>query len=103
MIEYNAKFPPDHIWIMKYNKEHTWKKDDNHGASLKALELLGYELGYQLVGTSSTGVNAFFVKSDIASDKFVLPATAENLYNPANYFRVLYKSGHKSIKFIDEG
>ncbi|GHV09593.1 hypothetical protein AGMMS50229_20030 [Campylobacterota bacterium] len=45
---------------------------------MKALELLGNELGYQLVG--SNGVNAFFVRKDLAKGLFVEPATAENLY-----------------------
>ena len=36
------------------------------GASIKALIKLGQEKGYQFVGTSSTGCNAFFVRNDLA-------------------------------------
>jgi hypothetical protein len=36
------------------------------GASIRALIKLGQEKGYQFVGTSSTGCNAFFVRNDLA-------------------------------------
>ena len=81
IIEYNGKFPPDLDWEMAYNANHIWDGSDWQGASLKALELLGRELGYQLAGTNFNGVNAFFVRKDLADDKFITPATAENLYN----------------------
>ena len=93
VIEYNAKFPPNCEWKQAYDKYHIWDGSDWHGASLKSLELLGRELGYQLVGTSFNGVNAFFVRKDLAKDLFIEPATAENLYNPARSF-VKYKNHH---------
>jgi hypothetical protein len=102
-IEYNAKFPPDFEWIMEYNKTHIWDGSDNHGASLKSLEILGNELGYQLVGTNLMGVNAFFVKKELAKDLFVQLATAENLYNPMRYYSGLrYCSGHPSRYWIGD-
>lgn len=82
VIEYNGKFPPDYSWKMEYEERYVWDGTDKHGASLKALEELGEELGYQLVGTNLRGVNAFFVKKSLAEDKFYQPATAEALYNP---------------------
>lgn len=82
IIEYNGKFPPDCDWKMAYNENHIWDGSDWHGASLKALELLGRKLGYQLVGTNISGVNAFFVRKDLAVGLFYEPATAEELYNP---------------------
>ena len=82
VIEYNGKFPPDLDWKQAYNSKHIWDGSDWQGASLKAYELLGRELGYQLVGTGVQGANAFFVCQDLAGDKFITPATAENLYNP---------------------
>ena len=83
IVEYRAFFPPNCDWKQAYNKRHVWDGTDWQGASLKAFELLGRRLGYQLVGTSLTGVNAFFVRKDLAKDSFIEPATAENLYNPA--------------------
>lgn len=93
VIEYNAKFPPNHDWKQAYNKRHMWDLSDWQGASLKALELLGRKLGYQLVGTNLNGTNAFFVRKDLAKDLFIEPATAENLYNPAR-FDIKYKNHH---------
>ena len=93
VIEYNAKFPPNCDWKQAYNRYHSWDGSDWQGASLKSLELLGRELGYQLVGTSLIGVNAFFVRKDLARDLFIEPATAENLYNPARFF-ITYKNHH---------
>jgi hypothetical protein len=99
VIEYNAKFPPTFEWVMEYNDKHIWQGDDEQGASLKSLELLGLEKGYQLVGTNKNGVNAFFVKKDIAKNLFPKPATAENLYNPTRW-DTEYISGHPSKKYI---
>ena len=83
---------------MAYDDRHIWNGDDEHGASLKALELLGKRLGFQLVGTNHNGVNAFFVKKELAKDLFPKPATAENLYNPARW-KIHYISGHPSRKY----
>lgn len=101
MIEYNAKFPPTFEWIMEYDEKHLWDGSDEQGASLKAYELLGRELGYQLVGTSTNGVNAFFVRKDLAGDLFPNPATAENLYHSWKGMGIVkYVSGHPSTKYI---
>ena len=92
VIEYNAKFPPNHVWKMAYNEKHVWDGSDCHGASLKAMELLGRELGYRLVGTNFNGTNAFFVRQELASNHFFDPPTAEALYNPWRQHN--YNSGH---------
>ncbi len=73
VIEYNGKLPPDCDWKMAYQAYHVWEGSDWHGASLKALERLGEQLGYQLVGTGLVGVNAFFVKKEIAGTCFTSP------------------------------
>ncbi|GBR75245.1 hypothetical protein NO1_2262, partial [Candidatus Termititenax aidoneus] len=101
VIEYNAKFPPTHEWVMKYDEKHIWCGDDEQGASLKSLELLGARLGYQLVGTNWNGVNAFFVKKEAAKNLFPQPAQAENLYNPTRW-GIQYVSGHPSRKYTGE-
>lgn len=83
IIEYNGKFSPDVEWIMAYYEHHVWRGgSDWHGASLKSLEILGRQKGYQLVGTNLSGANAFFVRNDLTGDKFYEPATAEKLFNP---------------------
>jgi hypothetical protein len=94
VVEYNAKFPQTYEWVIEYNPNHVWDRSDRYGASLKSLELLGSSLGYQLVGTNMTGVNAFFVKKELAYDLFPLPPISENLYNPARRY-LRYISGHQ--------
>ena len=98
VIEYNAKFPPPCEWVMEYNSNHIWDSSDKHGASLKSLEVLGNRLGYALVGTNRNGINAFFVKKELAEGLFAEPATAENLYHA--WAQPCLSSGHKTIKYI---
>lgn len=103
IIEYNAKLTPEIDWCMAYNENHIWDRSDKQGASLKAYERLGREKGYQLVGTSLSGVNAFFVRSDLAKDKFYEPATAEELYNPNRWSAIFrYHNGHYASNFLGQ-
>jgi hypothetical protein len=99
VIEYNAKFPPECRWVMPYNEKYIWDGSDNQGASLKAFEELGKRRNYQLVGTNSNGVNAFFVRRDLAKNLFPSPATAENLYNSLK-LHLRYVSGHPAKKCL---
>lgn len=100
IAEYNAKLPPDCEWVMEYEADYCWNESDRHGASLKSWELLGAQKGYQLVGTCIGGTNAFFVRSDLAENRFPLPATAENLYNPCRYHLFHQKTTHPSKGFL---
>lgn len=100
IIEYNGKFPPDCEWVMEYNPNYIWDKSDRHGASLKSLEILANQKGYQLVGTNYIGVNAFFVRKDLVNELFPVPSTAENLYNPTRFAAVRYKNGHPASTYI---
>lgn len=96
-IEYNGKFPPDYSWKQAYNSKHFWTHSDWHGASLKALEMLGKEKGYVLVGTNLIGINAFFVREDLySSDKFLGMNSAEELYNPLRVNLNFVCGGHKA-------
>jgi hypothetical protein len=100
VIEYNAKFPSNFEWIMEYDDNHLWQGDDKQGASLKALELLGRKLGYQLVGTNVMGANAFFVRTDLAGELFFMPPISEKLYNPTRWWSMQFISGHPSKRYI---
>ena len=113
IVEFNGKMPPDLNWKMAYDADHIWDGSDRHGASLKALELLGREKGYTLVGTSLNGVNAFFVRDDLVNDSFLAPHTAEYLYNPlrldlkfvtnhpSRYFLGLQREGYGLLDYCD--
>jgi len=85
-IEYNATFPPDMNWVVDYDASKSWNGTSYFGASLKALEMLGTELGYHLVGCDLAGVNAFFVRKDLCGDRFCAPFSAENHFEPIRYY-----------------
>src|SRR3989304_4040056 len=94
VIEYNAKFPPPLVFCMDYDEAHVWSGSDCFGASLSFLEMDLRNKGYSLVGCNLSGVNAFFVRSDLVVDSFLGPFTAENHYQPARYHLVDVASGH---------
>lgn len=87
VIEYNAHVPAHVSWTQPQDKP---RKFDfpGVGASLKALELLGLEKGYELVGCGFTGCNAFFVRTDLAGDHFLRPSTAEQHFEPLRDFLI---------------
>ncbi len=86
VIEYNARFFPPIMFTVDYNSTHVWQGDDYMGASLKYLEVAFEKKGYKLVGCDIAGVNAFFVRDDLAGDKFLSPYTAEEHYEPVRQY-----------------
>lgn len=72
ILEYNAVFGGDRKITVPYADD--FRRTNSHystlyfGASLAALTHLANRKGYTLVGTSSTGVNAFFVRNDLMND-----------------------------------
>ena len=85
VIEYNATWPPFIRKTVANDPHMRWDGTNYSGASLGALEALGREKGYCLVGCSLAGVNAFFVREDLVGDRFCGPFTAENHYEPPRY------------------
>lgn len=97
VIEYNAAIPAPIEWKCTYVPDRMWDGTINYGASLKALEVLGFELGYALVGCDFTGTNAFFIRNDLVDGKFATPYTAENHYEPPRYQCLNYHhKGHRA-------
>jgi FkbM family methyltransferase len=84
VIEYNASRPPPQRWVVKEDPGRAWDGTDHFGASLASLTALGRRKGYTLVGTNSTGVNAFFVLSEAAAGRF-LDAELLYHYSPPRY------------------
>jgi hypothetical protein len=70
VIEYNARWLPPTEWVMSYSPTHCWDGTAQFGASLSSLAKLGSAHGYKLVGCTSDGVNAFFVRDDLVGDHF---------------------------------
>ena len=85
VVEYNGKFPPPMDVVPTYDPAHAWDGTDYEGASLQAIANLAARRGYRLVGTNVAGVNAFFVREDLAGGRFAGGGAAA-LYNPARYW-----------------
>jgi hypothetical protein len=94
VIEYNSIFPPSVEWVVDNEPELIWDGTSHFGASLKALENLGRNKGYSLVGCNLAGVNAFFVRSDLLGEAFFPDYSAEFHYEPPRYRLALLKRGH---------
>jgi len=95
VVEYNAVVPPYVDWKVRYEPQRVWNGTANFGASLKAFEILGRQFGYELVGCDVIGVNAFFVRKDLVTDRFAQPFTAENHYEPPRY-ALSHRRGHRT-------
>jgi SAM-dependent methyltransferase len=89
VIEYNAALPVDQALVQPPGEELGWQGTDYFGASLSALESLGERQGYRLVHTDLSAANAFFVRADLAHDRFPL-ATAVPRRTEPNYFMTGY-------------
>jgi hypothetical protein len=75
ICEYNSLFGPDHAITVPYDpafdRSRVHHSNLLFGASLAALCRLAAQKGYRFVGSNRAGVNAFFVREDVAGD---LPA-----------------------------
>ena len=88
VIEYNAGLGPTVDWKMPNGMEHASNCKRSFGASLKAFELLGRQKGYALVACELSGVNAFFVRTDLLHHFFIGPYTSEFHFEPPRYFLI---------------
>jgi hypothetical protein len=84
-VEYNASLPPSAALQAPYQPDTVWDGSNWFGASLKALELIAAHKRMSLVGCEFAGINAFFVDSSEAKDRFQQPFTAEVHYEPPRY------------------
>ncbi len=85
VIEYNASHPPSKRWVMKEDREYRWNGTSYYGASLASLTALAKRKGYALVGTTSLGVNAFFVAEELVTPDRFLDPVVHYYYSPPNY------------------
>lgn len=99
-VEYNARFRPPLEISVAYDPAHAWAGDDYHGASLASFaRLLGDR--YALVCCNVAGLNAFFVRSDLAAAFPAHPLAA--LYQPPRLHLAWIDAGHPpSLKFLAE-
>ena len=83
IIEYNSFFGSKISATIKYKSNFLWdieNKKSYYGASLKALEKLGKKKKYVLAGVDQNGVNAFFVRSDIAKKINLIPKKVGDVF-----------------------
>ena len=72
VVEYNASLGYDKLLTIPYDPNFkTPYRSSYHGASLAALKKLADSKGYILIGCESHGIDAFFVRKDIAHEKFI--------------------------------
>jgi hypothetical protein len=102
IVEYNAQLDPHHAIAQPYDPAWVWQGTDWFGASLGALELVGREQGYTLVHTELSGVNAFFVRDDLA-DRFAdvteVPRRSQN-YGGEGYGHPAHAGGGEYVELV---
>lgn len=82
MLEYNSMFGPEKAVSVPYDPKFS-RRDHRfcyYGASLSAMTRLSASKGYRLVAVEPTGVNAFFIRHDVAPE---IPAC-----DPARVYRI---------------
>jgi hypothetical protein len=85
VIEYNASLGRSARLAVPYEASLRWDRTIYFGASLAAMEALGREKGYALVGCSLSGVNAFFVREDCVGGCFLAPFSSTQHYEPPRF------------------
>ena len=85
ILEYNSMFGPDRAVTIPYDPKFDRHRHHTayYGASLTALTRLSARKGYRLVAVEPNGVNAFFLRNDLAPH---IPAC-----EPARAYRLLEK------------
>ena len=66
IIEYNSSLPAEAMLAEPLGRSDGWTKTQFFGSSLGAIRVLAEHKGYQLVHTDLAGVNAFFVRDELA-------------------------------------
>jgi hypothetical protein len=97
IVEYNSLLPTDEILVQPYD-EGRWDETGFFGASLRAMQQLAYEKGYELVNTDPAGVNAFFVRRDLVGD---LPRGEDVVRHGLNYYLKGSEFQHKPSNRTD--
>jgi len=73
VIEYNSSLPSEELLAEPLGRSDGWTKTEFFGSSLGAIRSLAENKGYRLVHTDLAGINAFFVREELAGP-FVRPA-----------------------------
>jgi len=86
VVEYNSALDPRRRLVQPADHKGGWDGSNYYGASLAAMRALGERKGYRFVHAELSGVNAFFVREDLAEGR--MPDAAEvALRGAPNYFQ----------------
>jgi len=102
VIEYNASFGPALSVTIPSGKLPSLTKQEAkyyHGASITALQRLGKLKGYDLIGGDSKGINAFFVRHDLAASVGLDPEQPAQVHRP-HFWRTQKNPVEKQLEII---
>jgi hypothetical protein len=86
-IEYNAGFGPHRNFVVPYDPQFCWQRDDYFGASFRSLVELGKRKGYTLVHCTNDGDNLIFVHDSQVPKLSFEPLPSEKLFQWPQYGR----------------
>jgi hypothetical protein len=88
VIEYNSSIGPDESKTVPYDPAFHWDGTNYFGASILALTKLGRAKGYTLIGCDNQGINAFYLRDDLLSERFVVRSVSD-LYSEPRYGEIV--------------
>ena len=104
VIEYNASFGPTRSVTIPYGsmgKPDTQGLEYFYGASIFALSRLGERKGYVLLGCDSKGVNAFFVRSDLAASAGLKAVEPEQAFK-SHFYRTKSHTQERQYRLLSD-
>ncbi len=101
VVEYNAFFARGEDFVIDYAPDFRWDQSNYFGASLKTFTSMMQQHGYALVGCERAGVNAFFVRRDLARGRFHSPADPVAFFYRAPKYGLYW--GHPSRAVVNPG
>jgi hypothetical protein len=102
ILEYNSMFGPDRAVTIPYDAKFDRHRHHSmyYGASLAALTRLNARKGYRLVAVEPAGVNAFFLRHDVATH---IPACdPSRAYRLLEKYDVLMQKGEDVFRYATE-
>ena len=102
IMEYNSMFGPDRSVTIPYDPQFDRHRHHSmyYGASLTALTRLNTRKGYRLVAVEPAGVNAFFLRHDVAPH--VPACDPVRAYRLLEKYDVLMQKGEDVFRYADE-
>lgn len=102
ILEYNSMFGPARAVTVPY--EESFDRHRHHtmyyGASLTALTRLSARKGYRLVAVEPTGVNAFFLRNDVAPS--IPGCEPQRAYRLLERYDVMMQQGEDVYRYAQE-